>query len=99
MNSLVLLFSTPRGIIYSVLTLLLLFSWITGFGLVKWIAAAFLIYTVVTAASENFSCLKCGLGVVASLSVALVAFELISERFYILALAFMWADAWVHAAG
>lgn len=85
--------------IYAVLTVLLLLGWATGLGLVKWVAVAFLLYTIALSAMEQFSCLKCWLGLSAAIMVVLTAFSVVSPRFYILAFIFMWGDAWLHAAG
>ena len=98
-NVLSMFFSTPRGFIYSAMTILILISWVTQLGLIKWVAIAFLAYSIVNSAIENFACVKCGLGLIASLAIVLVAFEIINPRFYILSFLLMIADAWVHAAG
>lgn len=99
MNALPTLLSTPRGITYALLTVLLLLGWVTGLEFVKWAAVAFLAYALALTAMDQFKCLKCWLGLVSSAMFVLAAFELISPRFYVLAFVLMWSDAWLHAAG
>ena len=88
---------TPRGMGYIVLTLLLVFSMIFSLKLVFGIVAAgFFGLRVLQALSEGFRCEKCLIGLASAVCMALTAVFGFSLQLFIITLATMWVDVWVH---
>ena len=89
---------TPRGMMYFVLTLLLLFSVMFQmtlfFGL---LAAGFFVVRALQAFSEHFRCGKCLIGLGSAVCMVLTVVMGFSVQMFLITLVTMWADAWVHS--
>ena len=82
---------------YSVLTFLLIISAIFGLKLFfGFVAAGFFGLRTLQAFSENFRCGKCLIGLASAVCMVLTAVLGLSFQLFVITLATMWIDLWVH---